>query len=209
MRFGVFGGSFDPPHVAHVLAVRAVLASGEVDRVLVLPVHGHAFGKRMESFEHRAEMCRLAFADVPGAQVNELERELPPPNYTLHTLEALSERMPGAALRLIVGGDVLRDHGKWYRWDDVVRLAPVIALGRVGVPAVDAPPPVLPDVSSTEVRTWLARRGYERGELARARSAPAGFGPGEVSVDLEARRRLAEVVPRQVLDYIDEHDLYR
>ena len=71
------------------------------------------------------------------------------------------------------------------------------------------PPPVLPDVSSTEVRTWLARRGYERGELARARSAPAGFGPGEVSVDLEARRRLAEVVPRQVLDYIDEHDLYR
>lgn len=195
MKLGVFGGSFDPPHVAHVLAVEHVLASGAVDRVLVLPVHGHAFGKRMESFEHRVAMCELAFAEPfasrgGAVEVSRLERELPPPNYTLHTLEALTRRYPGAELRLVVGGDVLRDHAKWYRWDDVVALAPLVPLGRVGVEEESAPPPILPDVSSTEVRTWL-------GELSDRRKAG------------EARRRLSEVVPPKVLAYIDEHGLYR
>jgi nicotinate-nucleotide adenylyltransferase len=209
VRLGVFGGSFDPPHVAHVLAVQAVLASGEVDRVLVLPVHGHAFGKRMESFEHRARMCRLAFGDVAGAEVSELERELPPPNYTLHTLEALQRRHPEAELRLVVGGDVLRDRGKWYHWDEVTRLAPLIALGRVGVSTSDAPAPALPDVSSTEVRAWLARRAPAPKAAAGESAISASTGSGETPSDAEARRRLVEVVPRKVLDYIDEHDLYR
>ncbi len=209
VRIGVFGGSFDPPHRAHVLAVEAVLASGQVDRMLVLPVHGHAFGKRMEAFEHRVSMCQLAFGHIANAEVSELERELPPPNYTLHTLEALQLRHPGAELRLVVGGDVLRDHGKWYRWDEVTRLAPVIPLGRVGVPVLDAPPAVLPDVSSTEVRAWLARRGAAIVAGAGERAASISAGSAELPRDAEARRRLVEVVPRKVLDYIDEHDLYR
>jgi nicotinate-nucleotide adenylyltransferase len=209
VRVGVFGGSFDPPHLAHVLAVESVLATGQVDRVLVLPVHGHAFGKRMEAFEHRVRMCELAFDHIANAEVSELERELPPPNYTLHTLEALRLRHPAAELRLIVGGDVLRDHGKWYRWDEVTRLAPVVALGRVGVPVLDAPPAVLPDVSSTEVRTWLARRGSAVVGAAGVPTTSVSAGSPEPPRDAEARRRLAEVVPRKVLDYIDEHDLYR
>ncbi len=200
MRLGVFGGSFDPPHIAHVLAAKEVLRSSEVDRVLVVPVYGHAFGKRLESFEHRVALCRLAFDNVAGVEVSELERELPPPNYTLYTLEALRGAYPGAELRLIVGADVLRDHAKWYRWGEVSRLAPVLAFGRVGVHGTEAPDPVLPGVSSTEVRAWLAGRGPR---------PPAGSTRAVAPEALEARRRLTEVVPHEVLAYIDEHDLYR
>jgi nicotinate-nucleotide adenylyltransferase len=190
VKLGVFGGSFDPPHIAHVLAVRSVLVSRAVDRVVVMPVYGHAFGKRMASFEDRMAMCELAFSDLlaelPGAvEVSRLEAELPPPSYTLHTLQELGRRYPEAELRLVVGGDVLRDHGKWYRWDAVVALAPLVALGRVGVSAEGAPQAVLPDVSSTDVRAWLAERSAE------------------------TRRRLAEVVPQNVLAYVDQHGLYR
>ena len=92
--------------------------------------------------------------------------------------------------RLVVGADVLRDHGKWYRWDDVVRLAPVLPLGRVGVAADGAPEAILPGISSTDIRNWLAQRED----------------PGKMS---EARRRLAEVVPERVLAYVDEQALYR
>ncbi len=195
MTLGVFGGSFDPPHVSHVLAVKTVLETNVVDRVIVVPVYGHAFGKRLAAFEHRLAMCELAFSELPAelrsrVEVSAIERELPPPNYTLYMLEALHALHPDAALRLVVGGDVLRDHGKWHRWDDVVRLAPVLPLGRVGVAVEGAPAAVLPEISSTDIRNWLAQRGD-----------PAQMG--------EARRRLAEVVPERVLAYVDEQALYR
>ncbi len=186
MRLAVYGGSFDPPHVAHVLAADYALSVGVGDRVLVLPVFGHAFGKNMESFVDRCRMCELAFGHIEGVEVSRLEAELSPPNYTLHTLRLVQQRYPGAELRLVVGSDVLLEGAHWHRFEDVKKLAPLFALGRVGYDHPSAPPPVLPDISSTEVRDLLRRRR-----------------------DAQVEKRLRALVPRRVLDYVDEHDLYR
>lgn len=188
MRLAVYGGSFDPPHRAHVLAAEHVLRSGEADRVLVVPVFRHAFGKRMEAFDHRVRMCELAFAEMPGVEVSSLEAELPEPSYTVQTLRALRERHPDSELRFVVGTDAVQESHKWHRFDEVCRLAPLIVLGRVGVEHQGGPEPFLPDVSSTEIRAALrARRG-------RAQDEP--------NPHLGA-------VPGAVLTYIDEHSLYR
>ena len=64
---GVFGGSFDPPHVAHVMAAAYALSAGAFDRLLVVPVFAHAFDKRLESFEHRVKLCELACEDRGAA----------------------------------------------------------------------------------------------------------------------------------------------
>jgi len=66
---GVFGGSFDPPHVAHVLAASYALAVGNFERLLAVPVYRHAFDKKLASFEHRVAMCELAFAELPRVEV--------------------------------------------------------------------------------------------------------------------------------------------
>ncbi|HEY3495399.1 MAG TPA: hypothetical protein VGK73_11960, partial [Polyangiaceae bacterium] len=61
MKVAVYGGSFDPPHVAHRLTADYVLAVGGFDRLIVLPVHQHAFGKQLAAFEDRLELCRRCF----------------------------------------------------------------------------------------------------------------------------------------------------
>ncbi|MCC6215105.1 MAG: nicotinate-nicotinamide nucleotide adenylyltransferase [Polyangiaceae bacterium] len=180
-----FGGSFDPPHVAHVLAACYALAVEELDTVLVVPVLGHAFGKPLAPFEHRVHMAELAFQGVRGAEISGVERALPAPSYTLHTLRHLATTHPSWRLRLLIGADVLDDAPRWHAFDEVCELAQPLVLGRRGVERSDAPRPWLPEVSSTRVRELLGRAG-----------------------DADAAAELAACVPRSVLRHIAEHGLY-
>lgn len=195
MALGVFGGSFDPPHVAHVLSAAYALAVGDFERVLVVPVFAHAFDKRLESFEHRVRMCELAFSALPGVEVSRIESELERPSRTLSTLEALSRVYPGVPLRLIIGSDLLSEAERWHRFDQVKRLAPPFVIGRSGAPSSEAPRVAgkhepadygieLPPVSSTRVRQLL-------------------LGSGEA-----VERELEALVPRAVLDYVRREGLY-
>jgi nicotinate-nucleotide adenylyltransferase len=190
VRVAVYGGSFDPPHVAHQEAVRLVASLDEIDRVLVLPVFDHVFDKSLASFDHRVAMCELCMLDQPNVEVSRLEATLQRPNFTLNTLRALLQAHPEFRLRLVVGADVLQDAAKWHRFPEVVLLAPLLPLGRVGVPSNAAPPPVLPDVSSTEIRSALAGR-------ATGRLPPA------------LRARMRGLLDPRVIEYIEAHDLYR
>lgn len=173
-RLGVFGGTFDPPHLGHTLAALWCLETGEVDRVLVVPVAEHAFGKRpAASFAQRLEMCRLAMERLgDGAEITDIEGRRPGVSYMVETLRSLQEEMPEAALRLIVGTDVVRDLPKWRAGEEVQRLAPPLVLPR---PEDDARfadhPGALPPISSTAVRKALRTgRGIEHLISARVRA---------------------------------------
>ena len=186
MRVAVFGGSFNPPHVAHVLAVSYVLSVGVCDRLLVIPVFQHAFDKNRQlvDFEHRLRMCELAMGWLKNVTISDIESELEPPSYTLHTLQRLKRKHPDWQLRLVVGADVLAETDKWHAFDEVAALAPPFALGRIGFEQQGVPQ-LLPEVSSSAIRVWLSERP-EGDEL-----------------------RLQRWVPQSVRQYIERHDLYR
>lgn len=185
MRVAVYGGSFDPPHAAHVLLASYLLAIGGFERVLVVPVYEHAFGKRLTAFEHRVAMCRACFAALRGVEVLDVEAELPKPNYTLRLIERLRELYPADQLSLVVGSDVLAETEKWHAFDRVAELAPPFIVPRKGHERPGLGRPLLPELSSTEVRELLSRR-----------ADPA------VAADI------ASIVPRSVLEYVDAHGLY-
>lgn len=176
----LYGGSFNPPHVAHQMACLFVLETHEVDALWVIPTFRHPFNKELEQFEHRLRMCELAFAPLgPRVTVSRIEEELDrPASRTLETIEGLRARQAGVDFRLVVGADILAELDKWYRWDEIERLAPPIVIGRRGYPGPDELE--LPEVSSTEVRARLSR--------------------GESALPL---------VPRAVMNYIAKHGLYR
>ena len=176
----VFGGSFDPPHVAHVLVACWARTAGGVDRVLVVPTYQHAFGKQSVAYEDRREMARLAFADLPFVTIDDTERTLGGESRTFHTLNALAEAYPDDTFRLVIGADILADTDRWYRWDEVARLAPPLVVGRGGYPLPPECPLEMPEVSSTELRA-----------------------------DIAAGRSIAGRVPRPVLEYIEARGLYR
>jgi nicotinate-nucleotide adenylyltransferase len=157
----VFGGSFNPPHVAHVLACALVLSTEDVQRVVVVPTFRHPFAKALAPYEDRVTMCSLAMAGMPGVEVSRVEEELGGESRTLRTLEALRSAHPEWALRLVIGADIVADAPRWFAFDEIVRIAPPIVLGRAGVRAPGAGPPLLPEVSSTQVRDAIARGAWD------------------------------------------------
>jgi nicotinate-nucleotide adenylyltransferase len=183
----IFGGSFDPPHVAHVLAAAYALSTGGFDSLLVVPVFAHPFDKPLTAFEHRVAMTRAAMSDLSRVSVSTIERTLDTPSRTLNTVQFLKREHPTYRLRLVLGADVLGDKAKWFGFDELVRLAPPFVLGRHGVVSDEAPPPLLPEVSSTALRSRLRH----------------------VQGSREADPELGRLIPRDVLRYIDTHGLYR
>lgn len=169
----IYGGSFDPPHVSHVLAAVCALKLGGFERVLVLPVYEHAFHKRLTPFVHRLEMCRVSFAGIAGVEVSALESELETPSLTLRTLEHLSRQHPDWSMRLLVGTDVLGDTAKWHAFDRISALAPPYVVGRPGYEHPGVHGALLPDISSTRVREALLHRTLPENAEFLARSLPS------------------------------------
>ncbi len=156
----VFGGAFDPPHLGHTLLPGYLRAIADVDRLLVAPCADHPLGKSMHPFASRLAWCRIAMAGFgPWVEVTAIERELaaaqPGPSYTLRLLEAVADRHPDMAVRLVVGSDIVRsgETARWHRWDEIERRFAPIVVPRAGWSDGACP---LPEVSSTDVRAWMA-----------------------------------------------------
>lgn len=177
----VFGGSFNPPHLAHVLALSIVVARFDVARILVVPTFQHPFAKALAPYEDRVRMCELAMGWIPHVEVSRVEQELGGESRTLFTIEHLRKQHSEHPLRFLMGADLVLESSKWYAWDKIVELAPPIVLGRVGVTYDGAPAPVLPAVSSTEVRNAIAAKRWDEVE---------------------------PLVPKDVLAYVRERGLY-
>lgn len=170
MRVALFGGSFNPPHVGHLLATNYVYATQGVDEVWWMPAWNHPFGKALEPFEHRVAMCREIAKDASGwFQVSEVERDVGGEGRTVDTLAFLTKRHPEHAFTLVIGSDIVKDLPHWKDFARIQQLARVLVLYRAGHPSPGAVGPPLAEVSSTEVRELLAR-GEMPTELVHARA---------------------------------------
>jgi nicotinate-nucleotide adenylyltransferase len=179
MRVAIFGGSFNPPHLAHQMAALYVLETAAVDELWIVPAFQHPFGKALAPFAHRLKMCELAAAALgPRVKVSAVERDLGVESRTLRTVRRLEQDFPGHAFSLVIGADPLAELPSWMDSAELQRSVPMLVVGRAGFETGEGRL-ALPRVSSTEVRAALA-----------------------------AGRPVDGLVPRAVLDYIREHDLY-
>ncbi len=155
MRVGIYGGSFNPPHVGHAMVAGWLRWTEQVDAVWLLPTWKHAFGKDLAPWESRLRMCE-ALAGCLGtwARVEPIEADLGGTSYTVDTLSALSERHPEHAFRLVVGADVRAQAHLWRSWDTIAARWPPIVVGREGFGDADGAPR-FPEVSSTDLRARL------------------------------------------------------
>lgn len=158
MRVAVYGGSFNPPHVAHQLALAYVLGTARVDEVWMVPTFKHPFDKPLAPFSDRAQMCELTASPFKAVRVSRVEEELGGESYTLRTMRALTERHPDHRFALVIGADLVAERERWHGWPELEELVPFIVIGRQGSPAASAAPGgiTLPELSSTLVRQRLA-----------------------------------------------------
>lgn len=193
-RIGVFGGAFDPPHVAHVALAQAALGQLGLHELRVFPT-GQAWHKAraLTDGADRLAMARLAFADVPHAVVDDRELRRSGPTYTVDTLRELHAACPGDTLLLVVGADQAEALHSWRACDEILQLATVAVAARAR-PDPHAPPF---DASRLPAGSWTAVELPSMPVSATQIRALVGAGQG-----------IGHLVPPGVARYIDRHHLY-
>ena len=197
-RIGLFGGTFDPPHLGHLILASEAHTQLELTRLLwiLTPDPPHKQDQVITPTEHRLAMVKLAIQDNPNFELSRVELDRPGPHFTLDTVHIIAEQNPNAEIVPIIGGDSLRDLPKWHQpkeilyachWVGVMRrpsdTANLEALERElpGISSkvhyVDAP---LLEIASRDIRSRIAH-----GESVRY------------------------YLPESVYEYIEEHHLYK
>ena len=117
MRLGIFGGTFDPPHLGHLVLADEALHQLGLDQVLwvLTPDPPHKLGQSIRPWQVREELVTAAIDSRPEFKLSKVEIERPGPQYTVDTVRILSSQFPGAELHYLIGGDSLRDLPDWYK----------------------------------------------------------------------------------------------
>lgn len=167
MNVAVYGGSFDPVHLGHVMVVTHLLLNDpSIEKVLVVPCFQQA-GKTLQNFEHRMTMCTHAFGWLPQTSVSDIEAQLGGESITLRTMQKLKAENPNWNLRFVMGSDLLETCHTWEGWAELEKIAPPLPIGRAGISPIREgdPTPIAPIVSSTIVKKALRAGAYQ--EVAR------------------------------------------
>jgi nicotinate-nucleotide adenylyltransferase len=190
-RVGLFGGTFDPVHVAHVALGHAALDALDLDEVRWVP-SGQSWQKShvLTPAAKREAMVRLAIAGEPRFVLDRIEIERPGPSYTLDTVRQLQAAWPGRSWVLVLGQDQYGGLHTWQNWRELLSRVTLAVANRPGPAAEPAPevrafehrvvPLPMLDISSTDIRARVA-----------------------------AGTDIAQLVPPGVARYIEQHGLYR
>jgi nicotinate-nucleotide adenylyltransferase len=196
VRIGILGGTFNPPHLAHLVCAQEAYLQLSLGRVLLIPalVPPHKPVDDEPGIDHRLEMCRLAIDGDERFEVSDIEARREGPSYTVDTLEELHANQPESELFLIVGGDVALGFSGWRQPERVLTLATLAVAERAG---------------GTRAAVESALGQVAGGERAQFFDMPAI----EISSTmLRDRARRGEptryLVPDAVRSYIDQRRLY-
>ncbi len=188
-RIGIFGGTFDPPHVGHLALAERARERLRLDRVLFVPAAAspHKVGARASAARHRLAMTRLAVRGQRAFRVSALELGRPGPSYTIDTLRTLAARHPGARLFLLLGADSWATFAMWRESRAIRALATVAVATRPGA----------------------ARPGRGGGRAVAIGNPPLAVSSSDLRRRAARGASLRYLVPDAVVRYVARHRLYR
>lgn len=132
MRVGLLGGTFDPPHVGHLVVAECARVGLDLDQVRWVVAGDPWMKSTVVDAHQRAELVDLAIADSVGMVVDRCEIERPGPTYTVDTLEALAAEEPGTQMMFLMGADAAATISAWHRPERVQQLAQIVVVNRNG-----------------------------------------------------------------------------
>jgi len=202
-RLGLFGGSFDPPHVGHLHAARAALEALELERVLFLPAARppHKPGRVLAPGARRVEMLELLLAGERDLGIDSRELSREGPSYTIDTVRELLAEEGGAErveLYLIIGTDNLSGLVEWCEVEALVELVEPVVVFREGDPRA----------LFAALEGELSGRAIRRLEGGLLHLPPVRAASTELRVALAAGRDPGEALPPAILEYVRRHGLY-
>lgn len=189
-RIGLFGGTFNPPHVGHLRLASLAADAAQLDMVIIMPasVPPHKEAPGLATGEDRIALCRRTFTD-PRFIVSDMELRRAGKSYTVETLRALHDCYPEDKLYLIIGSDMLLSFDRWFCWEEILSLCSLLVLSREN----DLSPQMLRDYASQtlglteeegfriletaplELSSTMIRERIAKGEDAAALLTPQGY----------------------------------
>ncbi len=196
MRLGILGGTFNPPHLAHLVCAQEAYGELALDRVLLVPtrIPPHKAVEDEPGPEHRLELCRLAVAGDDRFAVSDMELQREGPSFTVDTLKLLRTQAPQDELVLILGGDIAAGLTEWHEPEQVLELATVAIAERRGT-SRDAVDGTLAELRGGDRARFFAMPRIEISSTMLRRRVGAG-------------QPIRYFVPDQVEEYIQRHGLY-
>ena len=196
MRLGLFGGTFDPVHLGHLVLAEQCREACGLDRVwfVVAGSPPHKPGERT-AVGHRLEMARIAVAGHPAFEVSDVEARRPGPHYSVETLGQVHRDRPGDDLFFLIGADSLADLPFWRHPEGIARLATLVVVNRPGIDPTETP--AWPDL------------GPEARPMVSVTIPPIGIASHDLRRRLAEGRSVRYLVPRGVEAYIEAQGLYR
>jgi len=200
-RVGLLGGTFDPPHTAHLVVAEWARDALALDEVWFVPAHVPPWKRArvVASPAERLAMLRLAVSGRPYLAVETVEYERPGPSYTADTLTTLRRRYPGVTFVFLLGSDALAGLPRWHGFPGILDLASF---------AVFVRPPHTPDAVSHTIEEVAAAAGVSPSRFVAVDVPPLGISSSLVRRRLCEGRSVRSLVPDAVLTYILERALY-
>ena len=200
MRIGVFGGTFDPVHLGHLIVAEQAREQGRLDEVWFVPAPRppQKGGQPITRFEARVEMLALAIAGNPTFKIDEIEKERSGPSYTVETLAELQRRHPGDSFFLLIGSDSLLDLPNWRDPGGILARAGLLVTARPGSPLYTA----------DELRGRLGLAADAPLSLEVVWAPPIDIASRVLRRKVSEGRSIRYMVPRAVEAYIQDKRLY-
>jgi nicotinate-nucleotide adenylyltransferase len=229
MRIGIFGGSFDPIHLGHLISAEQAREQARLEQVWFVPAARppHKQNRDLTPFPLRVEMLEMAIAGHTDFRVCEIEKELFGPSYTVETLRRLQQTHPGNQWFLLMGSDSLRDFPSWREPDQIATLATLVVIDRPSDEPAEGPSGSS-GAAASELHQLVGVTGATGNDAAlrpsvpspivTAASTPAAIIVRSPLIDISSsniRHRVREgrsiryLTPRAVECFIAAHRLYR
>ncbi len=194
MNIGIYGGSFNPPHIAHLVVAETVRDQFELDKILWIPgyIPPHKTHLRLVDAEHRLEMVKLATASNPAFEVSDIEIARKGTSFTIDTVAELQAAHPAHNYALIIGEDSLLDFMTWHRPADIVGAVELLVYRRPG----------RPNETAEALELFPSRIHFAEAPLIDVSSAA-------LRAQRKSNKSIRHLVPDPVFDYIMQHGLYQ
>lgn len=206
---GLFGGTFDPIHLGHTHIAEELVSALALESMQFIPNNHPVYRKEPEtSAQDRLTMVKLATAKHPKFTVNECEIHRPGPTYTIDTLREIRRDNPKQPICLILGRDVFAKMSTWHEWESLIELVHLISINRpnVQLPMDDWMQNLL---KLHEVFDHQQLQIKSSGYILQFEMTPMDISATEIRNKLQRKEDVTQLIHSDVLDYIQQHHLYR
>lgn len=186
-KIGLFGGSFNPIHNAHVKLIDQIIREKVVDEIWLIPCKKHNFNKQLLNARDRIKMIKLAISGLKNARINNIELKMRGKSCTLKTIRKLKQENRNKEFYIVIGADILQEIKKWYKYERLVKETKFVVFSRKGYKFVKNP-----DLRIEKII-----------DLKRD-----NISSSEIRQNVKQGKSISKLVPRKVEEYIKKNNLY-